>query len=294
MTPSTLPRFREGATRVSRRPGAFTLIEVLVVVAIIALLVAILLPSLANARELSRRTVCAAQLKQFGHSTMMYVGEARETLPGPIHPALELETYQKDNALDWEQWHLLFLTRKFFTDKSTGGKATDEVAKCPTAFAISKNQLKNTYGRSEAYRPFSYTLNNWGESTAAYRYATNPPRYFGWPDTFWQSGGPPFRAAFSSPADDIRPKKISVVHQPAREWAIADAFRYADARALENLVSQPKRKPGDWAIGTYQFPFARTENLIPDQPFHSRGINLAMFDGHVEFQRPWRGSINPK
>jgi prepilin-type N-terminal cleavage/methylation domain-containing protein/prepilin-type processing-associated H-X9-DG protein len=42
----------------------FTLIEVLVVVAIIALLVAILLPSLKRARESSRTAICAANMKQ--------------------------------------------------------------------------------------------------------------------------------------------------------------------------------------------------------------------------------------
>lgn len=47
-----------------RRAGAFTLIEVLVVVAIIALLVAILLPSLQNARNQARASVCANNIRQ--------------------------------------------------------------------------------------------------------------------------------------------------------------------------------------------------------------------------------------
>ncbi len=45
-------------------PAAFTLIEVLVVVAIIALLVAVLLPSLFRAREQSRRLQCASNERQ--------------------------------------------------------------------------------------------------------------------------------------------------------------------------------------------------------------------------------------
>jgi prepilin-type N-terminal cleavage/methylation domain-containing protein len=54
------------------RRKAFTLIEVLVVVAIIALLVAILLPSLSRARELGKRAVCVSDLHMLGVAWTFY------------------------------------------------------------------------------------------------------------------------------------------------------------------------------------------------------------------------------
>lgn len=62
------------------RPG-FTLIEVLVVVAIIALLVAILLPSLANARDQARRSVCLNNEHQMGIGMGMYAADHKQSLP---------------------------------------------------------------------------------------------------------------------------------------------------------------------------------------------------------------------
>lgn len=61
--------------------GGFTLIELLVVVAIIALLISIILPSLAAAREQARITKCIANLKSMGNVMNMYFTEQREKFP---------------------------------------------------------------------------------------------------------------------------------------------------------------------------------------------------------------------
>jgi len=66
---------------VVKKSKAFTLIELLVVVAIIALLISILLPSLSRARELSKRTVCLANVKGIGSAFYIYAQDDPGTFP---------------------------------------------------------------------------------------------------------------------------------------------------------------------------------------------------------------------
>lgn len=76
----TLPRRR------TLRPGAFTIIELLIVIAIIALLVGLLAPALASVRESTRSTVCLSNLRQIGLVFRAYADEHRGLSPALGRP----------------------------------------------------------------------------------------------------------------------------------------------------------------------------------------------------------------
>lgn len=82
-------------------PG-FTLIELLVVISIIALLMAILLPSLHKARELAKQAVCASTLQGFGRGFHLYAGENRDYLcSGSFDPEV---SKGRDGPVDKVGW----------------------------------------------------------------------------------------------------------------------------------------------------------------------------------------------
>jgi prepilin-type N-terminal cleavage/methylation domain-containing protein len=64
----------------------FTLVELLVVISIIALLLAILMPALAKAREQAKRTVCKSNFHQWGLSFGAYTSDFHGNIPATLAP----------------------------------------------------------------------------------------------------------------------------------------------------------------------------------------------------------------
>jgi prepilin-type processing-associated H-X9-DG protein/prepilin-type N-terminal cleavage/methylation domain-containing protein len=149
--PSTLtltlsPRPSSGQARSTGRGdrNAFTLVELLVVIGIIAVLIGILLPTLANARESAKSLQCLSNLRQLGVAAQIYSVNYRGSYPPAYYSSrVGMITY----SYNWDF--------TVVTDLSTGkrsleigllwmGKTDAQIQQCPS-FEGNSNTLLDPY-----------------------------------------------------------------------------------------------------------------------------------------------------
>lgn len=291
------------------RKNAFTLIELLVVVAIIALLISILIPSLAMAREQARGVVCASNLRGVGQAIVFYVDNNNGSLPGPLHPPIYRNTgtnlFKNTNSdqdlfrpMDPDietPWFLLARIAEYAGGEGTVYEAVDKLATCPTAKNLFDDELflpeanGGKSGNPSHSRPFNYTINTYTE--------TDPIKYFGWVDigVTWDGWN---KIYYQNPTKTNKyqpPQKLANIKRASAEWAMGDAWWSDD------VITVPPPLPGLQATqklaGTwraFQSPITASRNgshnPLPRAAYHGKGknpgTNLQYFDSHVEM---WRG-----
>ncbi len=97
-------RCKAGHRKGSAPNAAFTLIELMVVIAIIGILIALLFPSLAQVRAVGLRTACASQLRQIHLAHMARAAEHRGVI-AEVHPAHARPRRYVGQGTIWAQGH---------------------------------------------------------------------------------------------------------------------------------------------------------------------------------------------
>ncbi|MFB3894034.1 MAG: type II secretion system protein [Phycisphaerae bacterium] len=144
-------RCRETAK--SRRP-AFTLIELLAVVAIIALLISILVPSLRTAREMARKAVCSVHLRSMAGSLSMYAGDNNEI----VSATYWFWRVHRDSS--WKEWSWSWpdpLVKYFDTDARPSTNVPPDLSAQAGYCSVGVQPADNVYSRNVWGVPIAYS-----------------------------------------------------------------------------------------------------------------------------------------
>ena len=252
---STMKRKTHTEGTDAKAAAAFTLTELLVVVAVLAILALTVLPALGRAQPHSRAALCQRNLKQLAAAWQMYAedysGRIVANFGGGYRPAANEQAGWVTGWLDWstapDNTNVLFLTTPRYAALSPYLNGASHLFKCPADDYLSSSQR----ARGWSQRVRSYSVNAYvGENT--------PPG----------PSGPGGSAIYK------QTRKISEFRFPMPAEVAVFIDEHPDSR----------NDPIFWSPNS-------GENL-PDFPaaYHNGAAVVAFADGHAA-EHKWKGSL---
>lgn len=144
-----------------RKRAGFTLIEMLVVVAIIGILAALLMPSLQKALERARAIRCANNLKQLGLAVFQYANDYEGQLP---HSYGEKKN-EDGSKVTQPEWSVVLASHGYVPAAKKGSEWCAELYQCPSA-PIAEYDPKNTYPFHRTYAANNLVLTSFTDEPA--------------------------------------------------------------------------------------------------------------------------------
>lgn len=278
-----------------RTRGAFTLVELLVVIGIIALLISILLPSLNKARRAAQNLQCSSNLRQLSMAAMLHANEWKGRIPAPTEhdivfndqdPSRTKYQYRDNGRLkDWASALLPYLGKKSSVNFE---ESPDDVAKifwCPSDQEaideggyrmnnVTQPRIKVAYGINADIAAVS---NAFGQGKVGYNQQLGA--YKGEP-TYDGTWGQPMQGKLSR----VRKSAETMLFADRGRWGLPAAYPY-DIEDPSMLVYSSHYssigRPGTMEA-IYLAPWLREG--IPLQRHQDR-INVSFADGHAETVR---------
>jgi len=268
-----------------RKSRAFTLVELLVVIGIIALLISILLPALSRARKSANTTKCLSNLRQVGTAFQLYATEFKGTIPVVRQDIPDIDGATAKWNIWWTDIIAPYVSR---VDRATliTTSNLDEVRQsvlwgCPEW--LGRNATLNQYDTGYGMNAQFTTLPDYpapGASTPKTEFAMRwlPSTY---PGKYYRLGSVRFAAERVLVADAVlwflnaRPtagnKGVSALPGQPVNPSTTNASSVAVAGLMDYDMFRHSKVPTSNSDGTY-YKFGSAQI----------GCNAVYFDGHAE------------
>ncbi len=266
----------------SKPSRGFTLIELLVVIGIIAILIAILLPSLANAKEMAKRAVCLANLKAQGSMFSVYAaGDRQGSLIGvslPYGTGANGGNWLHDEAVLWGD---AMLGLNNTSGNKTVGVATSDVTNeslsrklffCPSSTLYANPDPAWNVANGGTTRALGYQYLNQRGNAIAITTTTTPVGNF----------SPAIQALYGRVSPLLSYQSTIYAPQASQQELVADAI-------ITNTAPTTIGTPMP-STTVFTLPTATPPDLIPnDMTSHLKGTKAAganelFLDAHAEWK----------